>query len=192
VRYIMGLLGFIVLIILVIVLFARMGNRSDSNLDLASAPRLDEAASSDASFTYIEHGPIVAEEEHHEIRITVSRISRRIEIVRGYQDTVVAQANFDNNEQAFGQFLSAIDRGGYNLENKTDFESEVGLCPREKRYIFQSNQFSESFRRWTSSCRNIKGSFGGSLSTVRALFRDQIPDYRKFITETRKATDLDL
>lgn len=191
-RYILGLLGFIFLIILVIILFARMGNRGRTELDLDPLPQLVEAASSDADFVFTEQGPIVAEENHYQIRISIDRISRRVEVIRGYQNSVVAQQNFDNNEQAFEQFLSALDRNGYSNEAKSEFDSEEGLCSQGRRYIFESNQFSERFRRWSTSCSKIRGNFGGAIERVRQLFRDQIPEYSKFISDTRRETGLKL
>lgn len=188
-RYILGFLGFLALIILVIILIAR-GSGRDSSLNVAPAPELAEAASTDARFTLTENGPIVAEEEHYRIRITVSRVGRRVEVIRGYGSNVVAQANFDNSEDSFRAFLSALDRNGYTIESRTRFESEAGLCSSGRRFVAESNQFDSEFRRWWTSCSNFKGSFGGASSAVQRLFTDQIPEYRQFISDTRRATGL--
>ena len=192
-RYILGFLGFIAFIIFIIVLIARLATQNGrQQLDLAPTARLAEAASTDADFVFTESGPIVAEEEHYQIRITVNRSGRRIEVIRGFQNNVVASADFGNNEEAFRSFLAAIDRTGYSRERSTDFDNEEGLCPKGRRYVFTSDQFGEDFRRWDTSCMNVRGSFGGSINTARELYQDQIPDYNRFISGVRRDTELSI
>lgn len=188
-KAVFGFLGFVVLVILIVVIVARGGN--DNRASLEPVPSLAEAASSDASFRFIEAGPIVAEEDHFRIEINVSRNDREIIVYRGYNNVQAASARFSNSQAAFEEFLSALDRSGYTTSRRTGFESEAGVCPTNRRYIFESNQFDEDFRRWTTNCRE-KGSFGGDFTTIRRLFRNQIPEIDAFITETRRETGLQL
>ncbi len=188
-RTILSVLAFIVVIIFIIVMFARLtGNRGPEPLP---APSLSEVASSDAQFTFTESGPIVAEENHHQIRIRISRMSRTVEVVRGYQNLVVASQTLPNTEAAFSEFLSALDRAGYGGQRNTRFATEEGICPNGRRFVFVSDQFNEDFRRWTTSCQE-KGSFAGSLNVVRQLYTSQIPEYNQFISGTRRETGLNL
>lgn len=188
-KAIFGFLAFVVLVIFIVVLVARGGNDSQSS-DTA-VPKLADAASSSSDFRFSESGPIIAEENHYRIDITISRDSRSVVVYRGYNNVQVASQNFGNSEAAFSDFLSALDRAGYTNERRTKYETEAGLCPSRSRYVFSSDQFDEDFRRWTTDCVE-KGNFGGNFGTMSALFRDQIPDYPAFLTDTSRATGLTL
>lgn len=186
-KAVFGTIAFIILVVVVVVIFARGGNDTPSS----QPRRLAEAASSDAVLHFIESGPIVAEEDHYRIHTSISRFNRTIQIYRGYDDVVVAERTFSNSESAFSEFLNALDRAGYTGERGTRYDSEAGLCPNGRRYVFESNQFGQEFRRWSTSCRE-KGNFAGNLSTVRRLFNNQIPEYGAFLRETRAETGLSL
>ncbi len=187
-KAILGFLGFVIFIIFIVVLIARTNNRRP---DLAPTPQLTEAASSDADFSFNTFGPIVAEEKHYRIVINIDRNSRSVEVYQGYNNLRVASRNLSNSEAAFSDFLSALDRSGYTDIQRTRYDTEAGICPTRNRYTFVSNQFGEDFSRWTSDC-NEKGNFGGNFDIVSSLFEAQIPDYSKFISETRSATGLAL
>lgn len=189
VKGILGFVAFVILIIFIIILFARGGNNSPQST--APAPVLSSVAKTDSSFEFQESGPIIAEENHFNIHIKVSRWNREVKVTRGYQGEVVASQSFGNNESAYADFLVAIDRAGYTKQNRTGFDSEAGLCPLDNRYVFKSDQFNEDFRRWTTDCRE-RGDFGGDFAVISSLFRDQIPDYNRFIADTRNSTGLSL
>lgn len=167
---------------------ARGGN---DNKGTGPVPSLSSSSNSDANFEFTESGPIVADEDHYNIEIKVSRFNRTINVIQGYQGKVVATSSFSNNEPAFLDFLAALDRAGYTRKAATRFETEAGLCPLNRRYVFKSNQFGEDFRTWTTSCRE-RGSFGGDFNTISQLFRDQIPEYGQFISNTKSSTGLSL
>lgn len=187
-RAILGTILLIILAVVIIVIFTRSGDRPS---DETPVPQLAEAAASDATFNFTEAGPIVAEEDHFRIRIEVSRFNRTITIFRGYDNVVEAEQSFSNSEAAFREFLSALSRAGYTSERNTRYDSESGLCPASRRFVFESDQFGQDFRRWSTACRE-KGDFGGHLDTTRKLFRNQIPEYNEFISETRASTGLSL
>ncbi len=186
-KAILGFIAFVVVIIFVLVLFIRGGR--DNPAPLVDDNRLITAAQSDADFKFKESGPIVAEENHYRIEISVSRSRRTIDVYRGYDNLKVASNSFGNTEASFEQFLSALDNAGYRNERRTSLDSEAGVCPKGRRYVMESNQFGEEYRRWTSSCPD-SGNFGGLFSVVRELYQQQIPDYTTFIANTRKETGL--
>lgn len=188
IKAILGFVAFIVLIVFIVVMIARS---NDNRPSVSASPQLSTAASSDAEFSYTESGPIVAEENHFRINITVNKWSRTIRVYRGYQNNVVASSSFNNNEAAFADFLSALERSGYTTKRATRYDSEAGLCPLNRRFVFESDQFGEDFRSWTTNCQE-KGNFGGRLSTNSTLFEDQIPDYNTFISNTHRDTGLNL
>lgn len=188
VKAVLGTIAFIILIVVVVVIFARGGNDTPTNQPV---PQLAEAAVSDAVFSFTEAGPIVAEEDHFRIRTSVSRFNRTVTVFRGYDNVVVAEQSFSNSETAFKEFLSALSRAGYTGERGTSFDSEAGVCPTGRRFVFESDQFGQDFRRWTTNCTE-KGSFAGRFSTTRTLFTSQIPEYNTFIRDTRRETGLAL
>lgn len=189
-RAILGFFGFVILAILVIILIARnTGGRDPATLETKVS--LASVASTESEFVFTESGPIVAEENFYQIVIKISRDLRTIDVIRGYQGSVVATKSFANNSQAFSDFLNAIDRAGYTAEQNTNLDSEAGVCPAGQRYVFTSDQNGEDFRRWSTSCRE-RGNFGGTLNTILRLYQDQIPDYTQFIRDTRTATGLEL
>lgn len=188
-RGIFGFIAFVVVIIFLIIFIFRIGRSPE--ISAPPRPALVTAAESDASFSLISSGPIVADENFYQVRINVSRAGRSVQVIRGYNSQVIASKHFDNNTEAFSQFLSAIDRAGYTTQRRTNVETEAGVCPNGRRHVFESDQFGEDFRRWISSCRET-GNFGGAFSTIQQLFQSQIPEYREFITETRRETGLGL
>ncbi len=187
-KAIFAFLGFVVLVIFVVILISRGGG---NQVEIEPVPHLAEAAASNAEFRLTEAGPITAEEEHFRIAITISRDSREVVVYQGYNDVRVASRSFSNSQAAFEEFLSALDRAGYLNERSTSLESEAGICPTRRRHVFESNQFDEEFRRWTTDCRE-KGNFGGIFATIRTLYRNQIPEFSEFISDTRRATGLQL
>lgn len=188
-KAVFGFLAFVVLVIFIVVMIARGGNNTNQSGEVV--PKLAEAASSDAEFRFTEAGPIIAEEDHYRIDITVSRNRRDVVVYQGYNNVQVASQTFSNSEAAFEEFLSALEQAGYTKERRTAYASEAGLCPTRQRYVFESNQFGEEFRRWTTDCVE-RGNFDGNFGVNRTLFQSQIPDYSTFIANTRRATGLNL
>ncbi len=190
IKALLGFVAFIFLILFIVIMIAR-GGKSGNNVVRKDIPQLNTAASSDANFQFTQDGPIVAEEDHFSIQISVNKSNRTVRVIRGYKGQVVASSSFGNNEAAFADFLSALDRAGYTNVNRSRYQSEAGLCPLNNRFVFQSDQFEKDFRTWTTSCRE-NGTFGGNFSTISSLFRDQIPNYNQFISSTRQTTGLSL
>lgn len=190
IKAILGFVAFVFLILFIVILIARGGD-SGNNVVKKDIPQLNTAASSESNFQFTQDGPIVAEEDHYSIQISINKSNRTVRVIRGYQGQVVANSSFGNNEEAFSDFLSALDRAGYTSVNRSRYQSEAGLCPLGNRFVFESDQFDQDFRTWTTSCRE-NGTFGGNFSTISTLFRDQIPDYNQFISSTRQSTGLSL
>src|SRR5690606_26460074 len=98
------------MLIFIVVLFL-VGGRDETPV-VPEARQLNNAASTHATFKFRESGPIVAEEDHYRIEISVSRSSRTIDVYRGYGNLKVASSSFNNTEESFSEFLSALDRSG--------------------------------------------------------------------------------
>lgn len=187
-KYILGVFGVIVLLLLIVILIFRSGP-SEPVSDVQTGKQqvsLAEYESKPATVSMVVRGQIVADETRRAIRITVTQQERAIEILEGYDEAVVSRQTFPNNTDAYKVFLSALNSAGFTRERETLIKDERGTCPFGRRYVYKLQDGSEQvFRAWSTSCRREDGSFGGNASTVRRLFEKQIPDYQTAIRGVR-------
>lgn len=165
-------IGLIWLFVLLIV-----GAFKGSNTSTTSRPteKLTRYATTDAVAEMYMDGPIVINEEHKAVRISVNRSESKIEIIAGYDGQVVDQRAYPNTEESYQNFLAALDTAGFTQGAAKDNEpKEQGVCPMGSRYVFRLLQGSETQRSWTTSCGG--GNYSGNKSLVRQLFIKQIPD----------------
>lgn len=144
---------------------------------------LSDLSNSSQEVKFVTEGKIVGNEEHREIRITVSRNSRILEVVEGYENTVVSRQVFPNNQDAFQTFLSALQDAGFTKSRvlKTSTVPQ-GACPTGRRYWYQiidGVDYKQSL--WNTSCSSTQGTYAGKSGTVSWLFRGQIPEYDKLV-----------
>ena len=129
------------------------------------------------SVKLIVQGPVVADEQYVSYEIEVGQDFRQITLYKGYGKTIVQQKRYDNNPQAYRAFLEALRRLGYTSKVKGASDNEQGACATGKRYIYELNDLDEQvLRTWGVSCTSSTGSFGGTGSGVRSLFKAQVPD----------------
>lgn len=130
------------------------------------------------SVKLVVQGPIVADEQFVSYVIEVGQDFRQITLYKGYGNTIVQQKRYDNNPQAYRAFLEALRRAGYTSKVKGASDNEQGACATGKRYVYELNDLDEQvMRTWGVSCTSSQGSFGGTGSAVRSLFKSQVPDY---------------
>ena len=173
-RYFLGFLITIGLIILVIVLLFRGPSKPKVS---TTSKTLDSYASTNAEVKLTIDGPINAQSEHDQTRITVDRNNVTYEQITGYQGSVKKMQRFDNNQEAFTVFLKALDRAGFTLgDTDKTLADERGRCALGTRYIYELAQDGKNLERfWTTSCGGIK-TFKGLDGQTRDLFRAQIPN----------------
>lgn len=122
----------------------------------------------------ITDGPIVLNQEHRSLRITVDSSASKIELINGYDGSVVRQDTYPNTVESYGMFLRALDGVGFTLSKKSTIPDERGQCPLQYRYVYKLSDYNrEVYRFWSTSCGT--GNFGGVRSSVRTLFQKQIP-----------------
>ena len=183
-KYILGVFGVIVLLLLVVILIVRTGPSEPVSDVQTGKPQLSLAdyESKPATLSMTTRGEVTANEDRRAIRITVTKQERAIEILNGYDESVVTRQTFPNNEDAYKIFLSALTTAGFAREQDTDIKDERGECPFGRRYVYKLQDGSDQkLRTWSTSCRASQGSFGGNSKTVRELFEKQIPQYRTVI-----------
>ena len=185
-RYIIGLLVAIGLVILLIFVLATGGGNDDASKVPATKKLLQEYANTDATVRMTVSGPIVAEQNHRETRISVTRDSATIESIVGYQGNVVDSETNPNTREGFVSFLRALDRAGFTNGN-TDraLRDERGYCAAGKRYIFELIEGGRTVQRfWTTSCTGTE-TYLGNLSATGDLFTKQIPNYDRLRNANR-------
>lgn len=140
----------------------------------------------DHSVRMIVRGPIIADEEFHSYRIEVSPIARRMTTYRGYQDQVIENKRFSNSTTAYSEFVHALARAEYtkSVELTEEQDDNRGICSDGRLYTFEILQAQSVVKTlWTSSCRNVQGSFRGDAPHIRSLFLKQIPESNMLLRE---------
>jgi hypothetical protein len=180
-RYVLGFLLAIGLLILVIFLIVR-GFSGD---EAGPQAELIDYAQTDTVMRMTVEGPVNAEQEHRSATVTIGRSSNEINVIQGYQGQVLNTRTYASNENAYATFLRALDLQGYNRGDvNPENEDSRGYCPTGRVYIFEIITGSATVQKfWDTTCGD--GTFDGNTSVVRELFREQIPDYSDIIRGTR-------
>jgi hypothetical protein len=120
-------------------------------------------------------GPIIINQDHNAIRITVDRQESKIETLIGYDGQVLESRSYPNTAESYRSFLSALDVLGFGRGGvKNNDPLEAGTCPSGSRYVFRLMNGSDVRRSWTTSCGG--GNYAGRSSQTRSLFIKQIPE----------------
>lgn len=182
-RYLVGLLVTIGLLILLIVVIVQHGGNDKSNVP-ESKKSLISYAQTDAVARLTTDGPIVAEQKHQQIEITVGRDDTTIAMKQGYNGNVTNLQTYSNTEASYDAFLHAIDRAGFTRgDTSASLKDEGGYCALSSRYVFEFIQDGKTLERfWATSCGKPK-TYLGSLDLTLRLFRNQIPDYDTITTD---------
>jgi hypothetical protein len=174
-RYILGILAVIIVIIVASMLI--FGGRGRDDVD--REPLMVEYSQRPAEVVYTARGRIVGDEDFRTVRITVNRTERIMEVLYGYEEEAEVYQTYPNNSEAYTTFMLALDQAGFARERDTNTEDERGVCPLGRRYVYELIEGpNEILRNWSASCSRRLGSFAGDSAQVRRLFEGQIPDYR--------------
>jgi hypothetical protein len=178
-KYFIGFLASIGLIILVVFLVIRGFSGSDKPT-LTEKP-LVSYATTDTTVRLSVDGPIVADQEHNGYSITVGRDQTVMDTYTGYEEQVIESNTYTNNTEGYANFLRALDLAGFTLGDKKSEADPRGTCATGNRYRLEiingTNQVQDY---WTTSCK-IKGTFYGDKDQVMRLFRYQAPDYSRML-----------
>lgn len=176
-RYILGFLISVGLLILVFVMIFRGG----SDPAAPDAPKqLVDYANTNVTVQLTEDYPINADQMHRQLTTKVGRDVTTFTVESGYQGTVLREKSYNNNPTSYANFLRALQLAGFNIANKDKtLQDERGFCPLGRRYVMEIKDNQRTVQRlWSTSCGNI-GSFQGKISTVQKLFRSQVPEYNQ-------------
>ena len=175
-KYLIGLLVTIGLIILLIVLLVTGGSKSKvphTSQSLSSYSNDDQAL-----VRLTVDGPINSPQDHRATRITVSRDSTVYEQLKGYNGEVVNLKTFPNTQTSYLSFLRSIELAGFTRgDTSAALTNDRGHCPLGSRYIFEIEDHGKQLERfWSTSCSGPK-SFQGSANLIISLFRMQVPGF---------------
>jgi hypothetical protein len=169
-----GLVGIgivVVFIVLMVRLFTHHG----------SAPKvptttISRYADTGGTATLLIDAPTKIDQDHRQIRITVSSTENQVELIQGYQGSVLEQHTYPSNSAAFGAFLESLQLAGFTKGNTDSSKADYrGYCPTGDRYVYTFNDGSKDrFTYWSTSCG--QGTYGGNRSITRQLFIHQIPE----------------
>jgi hypothetical protein len=182
-RYLIGLLVTIGLLVLLIVIIVQGGGSSKSKV-AQSTKTLESYSQTDAVARLTTDGPINAAQNHQQIQITVGRDNVAIATKTGYDGTVTNLQTYSNTEASYSAFLHALDHAGFTKGNPdAKLKDESGYCALGSRYIFEFLQDGKTRERfWATSCGKPK-TYLGALDLSLTLFHDQVPDYNKIIVD---------
>ena len=123
-------------------------------------------------------GPINANQQHQQVKITAGSSNVTYEQLKGYNGDVVNLQNFANTEAAYYNFLAALGHAGFTKgDNNPLLKNESGYCPLGNRYVFVLRQDGQDVQRyWTTSCDKTKTYLGAQSLTI-TLFQRQVPGY---------------
>lgn len=182
-RYIIGFLISIGLIILLFVMIFRGGNEPAAP---SQTRRMVDYANTSTVVQFVDDYAVTADQTHRQTVITVGRDAVTFTAESGYEGNVLHTQTYENNPTSYANFLRALQVAGYaNGDNNPELRDERGYCPTGHRYVFEVKDGARSVQRyWSTSCGSV-GTFKGRADTIRTLYRRQVPDYDKQIANLR-------
>lgn len=181
-RYVLGVIGMIILGIIAVMLFARTTTNQGGNVQTGKKTiNVADYANDKSATLYSKYGQVTANEDRRTLNIYVSQSERKIEILDGYEGTVQKTQNYSNNAAAYDSFLKALDFAGFTRERRVEVASEDS-CPTGSKYVYSlTSEGQEVSRLWNNTCTPLGGTLGNNGTLIRSLFQKQIPDYNKFV-----------
>jgi hypothetical protein len=180
-RYIIGaLITFGLIILLLVMLFHGGGGSSKTPKTLI----LHDYVHSNSVAKLIIDQPVQSDQTHKEVEIDVSNSNVSFTLYNGYQQNVLRSQTYANNDDAYANFLLALQNEGFTKGNTdSKLADERGVCPLGTRNIYSfSDNSNQLMRFWSTTCGTA--TFKGKPSAVISLFQKQVPDYGKLLEDT--------
>lgn len=140
---------------------------------------LDTASGRAVKFT--ERGSIVADENFKSYQIIITPTTRSYTTYNGYLDRIEGAKTYQNNQQAYEQFVYALDKADISkMKSVPNGDNDIrGVCATNGRlYTYETtNNDATTHLLWTSTCKGSQGNMGANVAQVKALFVNQIPDF---------------
>jgi len=178
-RYFLGFLIAIGLLALVIILVVKGLNKN--NITGPQPKPLSSYSNTDAEASLLISGPVIADQNYRQLQINISQVSSQINLIDGYQGTIVNTNTYENNPSAYSAFLSALQSIGFTLvDSNYKYKTPAGFCPFGTSYTYTFTNGNDTIlNSWATSCGGL-GNFRGSVGSINQLFESQIPDFSTF------------
>lgn len=178
-RYFLSFLVALGLLVLVIFLLFRDGDKPKSVEAPLTVQNLVDYASSGSEAVMTIDGPVNYVKDHQQVRVTVNRDNVTYEQLQGYSGDAIKVHNFANTQDAYAVFLKSLAHLGFTKgNNDPKGRDERGFCPAGDRYIFEFRQDGQELQRyWATTCGGAK-TYLGFVSPTVDLFTAQVPGYQ--------------
>jgi hypothetical protein len=175
IRYLIGFLASIGLLILVILLIFNGGPKTSVS---KTSKVLTTYANSSADVSMTIDGTINDNQDHQQVKVIVSEDETTFEQIQGYQGNVIKSQTYPNNLNSYTNFLFALERAGFTEgDSSPALSNDLGYCPLGDRYIFELNQNGKDLEHyWATNCSGTK-TYDGNLNLTLTLFQNQVPNY---------------
>jgi hypothetical protein len=180
-RYIIGFLVTIGLIIVALILMFHGGSNSGQTPQ-TTAPALSQYANTDTQVRLTIDGPINSPTDHRQVRITVGQAQAEADVLQGYQGQVLKQQTTGNDSTSYAAFLHSLQLAGFAKgSTNAKLRDERGYCPQGNRFIYEiiRSDHKDQERYWYTSCG--QGSFQGAAQLTNDLFRAQVSNYETLV-----------
>ncbi len=175
--------AFVAAVALIVIVFILILNGFRGDRPRVQTELIDYAQTKTVMRMTVE-GRVNLDADHRKARVTIGRDGNVLQLVSGYDGSVLNRKEYDSNEDAYATFLRALQLQGYTKGNDDPkAEDSRGVCPTGKVYTFEIITGSAVVQKfWTTSCGG--GTFRGNTGLIRQLFRAQVPDYTKMLRGT--------
>lgn len=161
-------------------LFGNSTNKSEEETALQQRQNDLLTVDPDRSVLMTIRGPIVADESYRTYQVRITPGQRTYAIYKGYLSEELSKKEYANNNQAYEQFVYALDKAAFTKQGKNSDEqaSDVrGICATGRVYEYELLDSSNIMQRyWTSTCKGSPGTLGASQQQLTNLFAAQIPE----------------
>jgi hypothetical protein len=182
-KYVLAGLGIVVVVFLAILLIFGLGGDSDQPANTPRVTKLADYASKNSVVSVTTIGKVVGYEEHRSIRVVVSPNERRLEVLSGYDRSVITSQSYPNTSSAYETFLVALSGQGFLSKRQSSITDHRSVCPSGNHYTYDLTDDSQQVSSlWSVSCSAKTGTFAGNGQVIRELFQRQIPNYSKQVS----------
>jgi len=175
-RYIIGFLVTIGLVIVVLILLFHGGGTPKTSTSPQTLSQYANNASTDVRWTV--DGPINSPQDHRQVQITVNQNQIEADVLKGYNGEVLRNKTYANNPTSYAVLLHALQIDGFAKGNTAaDVSDYRGYCAAGDRFIYEvlTSDKSHKQRFWYTTCG--QGSYKGNVQLTNDLFKAQVPDY---------------
>lgn len=177
-RAIVTIVVITIIIVLGVILFGR-SPKSGTGKPKLIVKSLADYSTTGATVKLTIDGLINGDDEHRQIRVTVGRDQRTIDIIQGYQGHIIKTKSFSNNQSGYDIFLRSLNLAGFTRIRKTKIIDERGICSLGQRFIYEldgTGSAKTDLRLWSTSCGG-NGTEGGQTPLIQQLFKNQVTGY---------------